>query len=99
MDAAWNAVTDGGSGLAGYSVEWSKATNTTPDVFLDTAGPTTTSSALPDSDLWYVHVAAVDKAGNVSGQATWGRSISTRWPPSPASSSLEPLPGDLPRSK
>ena len=72
VDAAWNAVTDGGSGLAGYSVEWSKASNTTPDIFIDATTPAVTSSALENTDLWYVHVRAVDKAGNLSGTAHLG---------------------------
>jgi hypothetical protein len=72
VDAVWNAVTDGGSGLAGYSVEWSKASNTTPDTFADATTPAMTSSALENTDLWYLHVRAVDNAGNLSATAHLG---------------------------
>lgn len=95
VDASWNAVADGGSGLKGYTVEWSKATNTTPDVFLDTSTTSATSAALENSDLWYVHVAAMDEAGNRSGVAHLGPFFIDALAPVTSVGSLNPYQGTL----
>ncbi len=58
----------GGSGLAGYSIEWNHAAVSTPDAVVDvphTADPhSTTSPALADGNDWYFHLRTCDLAGN-----------------------------------
>lgn len=64
IDGVWTAATDGsGSGIAGYSIEFSTSASTTPDSTADTAALTTTSAARA-AGTWYLHVRAIDAAGN-----------------------------------
>jgi len=53
------------SGVAGYSIEWSKSSGTTPDSVLDLGASETvaTSPALEDGS-WYFHLRTKDLAGN-----------------------------------
>ncbi|MCW2920573.1 MAG: calcium-binding protein [Thermoleophilia bacterium] len=67
IDTAWTASTDA-VGVTGYSVEFSKVATTTPDATSDTTGLTATSAALAEG-WWYVHVRAIDAAGNASDAA------------------------------
>jgi RNA polymerase sigma factor (sigma-70 family) len=54
-----------GSGVAGYSIEWSQVPNTTPDAVLDLDASVqeTTSPPLPDG-TWHFHLSTWDRAGN-----------------------------------
>ncbi len=67
VDIAWSGASDdtGGSGLAGFSYEWSQAATTLPDNTRDIAGTisSTTSSALAEGSN-YFHLRTADNAGN-----------------------------------
>ncbi len=60
----WNDGTDGGSGVHGYSIEWSTSADTIPDTVEDTTSTSTTSSPLAESNSWYLHIKTLDAAGN-----------------------------------
>ena len=59
----WNDASDGsGSGVYGYSIEWSTSPTTVPDPVVDT---TTNQGTRQLADgLWYLHVRTRDGAGN-----------------------------------
>ncbi|MBI4318447.1 MAG: hypothetical protein HY675_08155 [Chloroflexi bacterium] len=57
------AVAVAGSGIYGYSYEWSNSAFTQPDTTVDTTGTSATSPALSDG-LKYFHVRSRDAAGN-----------------------------------
>ncbi len=73
VDLTWNAAVDDDTGVAGYSVLWDHSANSTPDAVTDIGAVTAaTGPALGDGG-WYVHVRAVDGAGNwASGAAHAG---------------------------
>lgn len=62
LDASWTASSD--ANLAGYNVAFSQSAITTPTVLQTTRTASKTVSA--NSGLWYLHVQAKDKAGNLS---------------------------------
>jgi hypothetical protein len=72
----WSPATDGGpeggeaSGVAGYSIAWSNAPVTLPDMTADLPAEATSadSPALEDGDWWF-HLSTVDGAGN------WTRTV------------------------
>lgn len=70
VDLSWTAAVDDDSGVDGYSILWDQKANSVPDTTKD-AGPVTsaTSPALADG-AWYVHLRAVDAAGNWAQGAT-----------------------------
>jgi hypothetical protein len=65
VDVAWSGAADSGSGVSGYSVEWSQNSATSPDQNKDTTATSTTSAALADGSWWF-HLRTVDAAGNWS---------------------------------
>jgi len=69
---SWNAGTDGGSGVAGYSFVWDTNSSTEPDNTPDTTQTQVSSQALADGDSHYFHVRTVDKAGNASETVHFG---------------------------
>jgi alpha-tubulin suppressor-like RCC1 family protein len=70
VDVSWSGAVDGpGSGVSGYSVEWTTSPTTIPDISVDTAGTSKTSPVLSTGNGWYVHIRTVDLAGNWSGEA------------------------------
>jgi hypothetical protein len=67
---SWSGATDGsGSGVRGYSYEWSTTASTIPDITMDTLGSSAVSPALSDGDSWYFHIRTRDVAGNWNGGA------------------------------
>ncbi|MEN1727313.1 MAG: beta-propeller fold lactonase family protein [Pseudomonadota bacterium] len=83
IDMSWSGAQDldpsglnPGSGIAGYSVEFSLLPITDPDVLIDvvqTVDPHTTSSmTLQDSTEHYFHLRTCDNAGNCSGTESVG---------------------------
>ena len=64
----WNGASDGtGSGVYGYSIEWSDSAATVPDAVVDT---TTNQDTHPLTDgSWYLHVRTRDVAGNWNADA------------------------------
>ena len=70
--ATWTAATDPipGTGLDGYGIVWDTSLATIPDTNNTGAGVTTaTSAALADGTSHYLHIRAVDVAGN------WGTTV------------------------
>jgi subtilisin family serine protease len=65
IEVLWSGADDGsGSGIAGYSYQWTTQTATLPDETVDTTAASLTSTALVDSDSWYFHLRTADSAGN-----------------------------------
>ena len=77
IEVCWSGVSDGGgSGVDGYSYEWSTSSTTTPDTSKDVEEGTTcvTSPSLSDGDNWYFHIRTRDNTGNWNSGAThYGR--------------------------
>jgi hypothetical protein len=72
IEVCWSGASDdGGSGVDGYSYEWSTSSTTTPDTNKGVEENTNcvTSSSLSDSNNWYFHIRTVDNAGNWNGSA------------------------------
>ena len=65
----WTGATDAGSGVAGYSLRWSRMPSTLPDALVDTTALAATSPSLADGGNHYLHLRTVDRAGNWSGNA------------------------------
>ena len=65
--AQWSPALDPapGSGIAGYSIDWSRFPNTVPDPIQDLDGTVVaaTSPAL-SVGTWYMHLSTLDRAGN-----------------------------------
>ena len=71
VDVYWSGASDGsGSGINGYSFEWSTSASTIPDTSVDTAGTGTTSGSLSTGSSWYFHIRTRDNAGNWNSGAT-----------------------------
>jgi V8-like Glu-specific endopeptidase len=64
VEVSWSGHSDGsGSGVDGFSIEWSNSPTTIPDAVLDTTGTNTTSPSLAGGD-WYFHIRTLDNVGN-----------------------------------
>ena len=61
--AGWTEPLEQHSGLAGYSFEWSAGPGVVPDATVDTTLPE--ASELLGTGTWFLHVRAIDVAGNV----------------------------------
>jgi hypothetical protein len=69
INISWSGASDGaGSGVYGYSYEWSNGGSTLPDTTLDTTGTSTTSPQL-GSGLWYFNIRTRDLVGSWSPEA------------------------------
>jgi hypothetical protein len=66
VTVSWNAGTDSGSGVAGYSYVFDTSASTVPDNTVETAQTQITSPALADGGSHYFHIRTVDNAGNAS---------------------------------
>lgn len=84
VTVAWSGAADSGSGVYGYSIEWSQENGTVPNKTVDTE-TTTTQKDLAEGAGWYLHVRACDVAGTwASGAAHFGPfQIDTTPPGSP----------------
>jgi subtilisin family serine protease len=71
VDAVWSGAADAGSGVSGYSLEWSQSASTAPDETQDTNGSTATSPQLADGSWWF-HLRTRDNAGNWSSTSHLG---------------------------
>jgi hypothetical protein len=58
-----------GSGVGGYSVLWSTDDLDVPDASIETSDLAATSPPLADGNAWWLHVRAVDAAGNPADAA------------------------------
>jgi hypothetical protein len=70
IDVAWGAE-DSTSGVAGYSIAWTREPSTVPETVADTAETSTTSAELADG-AWWFHVRAQDRAGSWGAPAHVG---------------------------
>jgi hypothetical protein len=68
VDVNFSGASDSGSGVAGYSIQWSQSPTTVPDAAVDLAAGVTsaTSPALNPDGAWYFHISTKDAAGNWS---------------------------------
>jgi hypothetical protein len=92
----WNEPTDV-SGIAGYRWVFDASPNTVPGAGEGQyiAKPTVTVEGVGDG-VWYFHVVAVDRAGNLGTQAGHARVQVTHAPPPPAVvSPTHPRPGEI----
>jgi FG-GAP-like repeat len=79
VDVAWSGASDSGSGVDGYSYEWSQSPSTVPDTVKDAeeTATGTTSPHLSDGQWWF-HLRTGDNAGNWGTPSISARSRSTR---------------------
>jgi hypothetical protein len=64
VDINWSGATDAsGSGVSGYSIEWSTLPTTLPDTIMEITDSSITSNPLADGNSWYFHIRTRDKAG------------------------------------
>ncbi len=63
VDFVFSGATDA-NGVAGYAVVYDQSPGTVPACATTQAGTTFTGSSSPDGDHWWIHVRAVDAAGN-----------------------------------
>ena len=91
IDISFSGATDGGSGINGYSVEWSQSPTTVPDTTVDVTGTavTLTSSQLADGS-WYFHLSTKDIAGNQTSAVHLGPFIIDAAAPTTTWSSVPP---------
>jgi peptide/nickel transport system substrate-binding protein len=71
VDVFWEDARDDGSGVAGYSVEWTRNAGTLPDARIDTAEEELTSAPLADGSWWF-HLRTIDEVGNSTGTVHLG---------------------------
>ncbi len=87
----WTA-TDTWSGVAGYSYVIDNKPETTPPNVVNSTATGVTSQALDTTMKWYIHVSAVDSAGNWSAATNFGPVSFAEQPLNPiASFSLHPV--------
>lgn len=67
VTAQWSPAIDPdpGSGIAGYSIDWSRFSNTVPDPVQDLDGSAIAATS-PELSVgtWYMHLSTLDRAGN-----------------------------------
>ena len=92
VDFSWSGATDP-SGIAGYAVAYDQSSATEPTCAATQTASTFTGSSSPDADNWWLHVRAIDGAGNCGSTAHLGPfQVDTQSPSAPtglASSSHE----------
>jgi calcineurin-like phosphoesterase family protein/PASTA domain-containing protein/Big-like domain-containing protein len=73
VDVTWSGASDGGSGVDGFSYEWSQSATTTPDMTKEAeeTATGTTSPSLADGEWWF-HLRTRDNAGNWSSATHLG---------------------------
>lgn len=89
VDVQWSGASDDGSGVDGFSYEWSQSAATVPDTVKDAeeTATGTTSPALADGQWWF-HLRTGDNAGNWSDPVHLGPfKIDTTAPGNPTPSS------------
>jgi subtilisin family serine protease len=92
VDVQWSGASDDGSGVDGFSYEWSQSAGTVPDTVKDAeeTATGTTSPALADGQWWF-HLRTGDNAGNWSDPVHLGPfKIDTAAPLNPMLSSTHP---------
>ena len=70
VDCQWSGAGDYRSGVAGYAYAWDQSASTVPDATLDTVVTSITGPALTDGTDWYLHLRAIDQAGNAASGAS-----------------------------
>jgi hypothetical protein len=73
LDLQWTAASDALSGIAGYSIAVDSSPTTIPPASVNLAGnPTSFSVQVADGPGWWVHLRALDQAGNAGTTAHLG---------------------------
>ena len=75
ISARFSTAGDAHSGIAGYSILWNSSPSTTPNTSINQASTTVTRNLSVGTT--YLHVRAIDNAGNASGAAHFGPFIRT----------------------
>ncbi len=71
VDFVFSGATDA-NGVAGYAVVYDQTTGTEPACATTQAASTFTGSSSPDGDHWWIHVRALDAAGNCGDAVHFG---------------------------
>jgi serine protease len=67
VDVQWSGASDDGSGVDGFSYEWSQSAGTVPDTVKDAEETATGTTSPPLADgQWWFHLRTRDNAGNWS---------------------------------
>jgi subtilisin family serine protease len=92
VDVRWSGASDDGSGVDGFSYEWSQLPGTVPDTVKEAEETATgTTSPLLADGQWWFHLRTRDNAGNWSETVHLGPfKVDTVAPGSPALSSTHP---------
>jgi hypothetical protein len=69
IDIQWSASNDTHSGIAGYAILWDTHSGTIPSGQITTTDTQTKSPQLNNSTSHYIHIRAVDRAGNWTSSA------------------------------
>ena len=90
INASWDTATDATCGIAGYSYAFTPSSTSLADTTADTTGTSVSSGTLPDG-TWWLHVRAIDRAGNAGTDAALGPfPINAAIPEAPAITSATP---------
>jgi subtilisin family serine protease len=89
VEVTWSGASDDGSGVDGYSYEWSQSGATVPDTGKDAEETATGTTSPPLTDgQWWFHLRTGDNAGNWSSTVHLGPfEIDTAAPTNPSLSS------------
>ncbi len=83
VDFSWSGATDP-SGIAGYAVAFDQSSATEPACAATQTATTFTGSSSPDADNWWLHVRAIDGAGNCGSTVHLGPfQVDTQSPSAP----------------
>ena len=84
VDVTWTGASDVGSGVDGFSYEWSTSAGTVPDQTKEAeeTANATTSPSLSNGSHWF-HLRTRDNAGNWSAAAHLGPFVISRFQPPP----------------
>ena len=88
MSANWNAATDNGSGIGGYSLIWDTSQATIPSANNTAANVTASSSGALADGTYYFHIRAIDNIANWGTTMTAGPFLIERVPPSAPATSV-----------
>ena len=89
VEVTWSGASDDGSGVDGYSFQWSQSATTVPDTSKDAEETATGTTSPPLADgQWWFHLRTADNAGNWSAPVHLGPfKIDTSPPGNPTLSS------------
>lgn len=81
VEASWADAWDDGSGVVGYSIDWTRAPGSVPDDRIDTTDEGATSPPLADGSWWF-HLRTADEVGHWTSTVHLGPFVIDTTPPS-----------------